>query len=41
MTPSRIVEAKKLYAAQDKTVRELGNIFGVSRPTIYRALESS
>jgi len=40
MTSARIAEAKKLYAAQDKTVQEIADIFGVSRPNIYRALES-
>jgi DNA invertase Pin-like site-specific DNA recombinase len=39
MTPVRIAEAKKLYAAQDRTVEEIANLFGVSRPTIYRAIE--
>jgi DNA invertase Pin-like site-specific DNA recombinase len=39
MTPVRIAEARKLYAAQDKTVQEIADIFGVSRPTIYRAIE--
>jgi DNA invertase Pin-like site-specific DNA recombinase len=38
MTPARIAEAKKLYAAQDKTVKEIADIFKVSRPTIYRAV---
>ena len=38
MTAARIAEAKKLYAAQDKTVQEIADIFGVSRPTIYRAV---
>jgi DNA invertase Pin-like site-specific DNA recombinase len=39
MTPARIAEAKKLYAARDKTVQEIADIFQVSRPTIYRAIE--
>jgi DNA invertase Pin-like site-specific DNA recombinase len=40
MTAARIAEAKRLYAAQDKTVQEIADIFGVSRPTIYRAIAS-
>lgn len=36
MTPARISEAKKLYEAQNKTVQEIADLFGVSRPTIYR-----
>lgn len=39
MTAARIAEAKKLYAAQDKTVQEIADIFQVSRPTIYRAIQ--
>lgn len=40
MTPTRIAEAKKLYEARDKTVQEIADLFGVSRPTIYRALDT-
>jgi DNA invertase Pin-like site-specific DNA recombinase len=39
MTPARIAEAKKLYEAQEKTVQEIADLFGVSRPTIYRAIQ--
>lgn len=39
MTPDRIDEVKRLYAAQNKTVQQIAELFGVSRPTIYRALE--
>ena len=40
MTPARVAEVKKLYEAQDKTVQEIADLFGVSRPTIYRAVAS-
>ena len=28
-------EIRRLYAAGDKTVQEIGELFGVSRPTVY------
>lgn len=38
MTPERVAEARHLYEARSKTVTEIANLFGVSRPTIYRVL---
>lgn len=40
MTPARVVEARRLYADGDTTVAAIAELFGVSRPTIYRALET-
>lgn len=40
MTTNRAAEAKRLYDAGDKTVKEIADLFGVSRPTVYRALEA-
>ena len=40
MTPARIAEAKRRYATGDETVQQIADLFEVSRPTIYRALEN-
>lgn len=40
MTEARISEARRLYDEGNKTVQEIADLFSVSRPTIYRALES-
>lgn len=39
MTPARIAQAKELYEGRTKTVQDIADLFGVSRPTIYRALD--
>jgi DNA invertase Pin-like site-specific DNA recombinase len=39
MTPARTAEAKRLYEAQEMTVQAIADLFGVSRPTIYRAIQ--
>lgn len=41
MTPARIAEARRLYSEAKTSVQEIADLFGVSRPTIYRALERS
>ena len=41
MTPARITESRRLYDAGEKSVQEIAELFGVSRPTIYRALEAT
>jgi DNA invertase Pin-like site-specific DNA recombinase len=33
-------EIRRLYEAKDKTVGEIGELFGVSRPTVYSILRS-
>lgn len=38
LTPHQVTTAKKLYDQQDMTVAQIGDILGVSRSTIYRAL---
>lgn len=38
LTGDKLATAKKLYDQQDLTVAQIGNILGVSRSTIYRAL---
>ncbi|HEY4535219.1 MAG TPA: recombinase family protein [Enteractinococcus sp.] len=38
LTPDQVTTAKKLYEQQDMTVAQIGEILGVSRSTIYRAL---
>ena len=39
MTPARIEDARRFYAAGDKTVQQIADLFQVSRPTVYRALD--
>jgi DNA invertase Pin-like site-specific DNA recombinase len=41
MTPARVVEARRLYASGETTVTAIADLFGVSRPTIYRVLGPS
>lgn len=38
LTGNKLATAKKLYDQQDMTVTQIGDILGVSRSTIYRAL---
>lgn len=38
LTPHQVTTAKKLYDQQDMTVAQIGEVLGVSRSTIYRAL---
>jgi len=33
-------EIRRLYGAGDKTVAEIGELFGVSRPTVYSTLRT-
>jgi DNA invertase Pin-like site-specific DNA recombinase len=33
-------EVRRLYQAGEKTVQEIGELFGVSRPTIYSIVQS-
>lgn len=40
MSPKHVSEARKMYR-EGKTVVDIANLLGVSRPTIYRALEQS
>lgn len=39
MSQAKIATAKKMYA-EGKFVKEIAEVLGVSRPTIYRALEN-
>lgn len=41
MTPARVMEARRLYAEGNTTVTAIADLFGVSRPTIYRVLGST
>ena len=40
MSPRHVEEARKMYS-EGRTVQDISMLFGVSRPTIYRALEST
>lgn len=39
LTEEQTARARELYARGEKTVAEIGEVFGVSRTTVYRALE--
>jgi predicted DNA-binding transcriptional regulator AlpA len=39
MTQSKIQTAKSMYE-QGKQIKEIAEVLGVSRPTIYRAIET-
>ncbi len=38
LTPDQVKVARDLYDARTHTVEQIGDMFGVSRPTIYRHL---
>ena len=39
LTPQQLEYARKMYDTRELTVTQIGTLFGVSRQTIYRALE--
>ena len=41
LSPDQAKRARELYDARQMTVAEIGTLFGVSRQTIYRTLESA
>ncbi|MCH9816633.1 MAG: recombinase family protein [Actinomycetia bacterium] len=41
LTDDQLKTAKQMYERQDMTVAQIGEVLGVSRTTIYRALKSS
>jgi Helix-turn-helix domain of resolvase len=41
MTETRVRQARAMYDAGQHTVQQIGDTFGVSRPTIYRHLDSA
>ena len=41
MTPTRIRQARAMYDAGEHTVQEIADTFAVSRPTIYRHLDTT
>ncbi|GGV40748.1 recombinase family protein [Paenarthrobacter nicotinovorans] len=41
MTATKISQARAMYDSMEHTVQEIADTFGVSRPTIYRHLQSS
>lgn len=41
LTEDQLKTAKQMYERQDMTVAQIGEVLGVSRTTIYRALKSS
>lgn len=40
MTSNKIRQARSMYDSGNHTVQEIADTFGVSRPTIYRHLQS-
>jgi DNA invertase Pin-like site-specific DNA recombinase len=38
MSAARVAEARRLYDERNMTVQQIADLFGVSRPTVYRAL---
>ncbi len=38
ITPNKIAQARARYGGGKRTVREIADTFGVSRPTVYRHL---
>jgi len=38
MSPAQVAEARRLYDERNMTVQQIADLFGVSRPTVYRAL---
>jgi len=41
LTESQRAEIRRIYSERGKTVKEIGELFGVSRPTVYSALADS
>jgi len=41
MTPTKIAQARAMYDAGEHTVAHIADTFGVSRPTIYRHLDTA
>lgn len=41
LSDKQLGEIRRMHAADERTVTELAHLFGVTRPTIYRALESA
>jgi DNA invertase Pin-like site-specific DNA recombinase len=40
LTDAQRKQVKKLYEAKELTVREIAGLFGITPPTVYRAIES-
>lgn len=41
LSPDKLRTAKRLYEQQDMTVAQIGEVLGVSRSTVYRALKKT
>ncbi|MGP5153007.1 helix-turn-helix domain-containing protein, partial [Glutamicibacter ardleyensis] len=41
LSPDKLHTAKRLYEQRDMTVTQIGEVLGVSRSTVYRALNKS
>jgi len=40
LTDAQAAEVRRLYAAKDKTVAEIGELFGITRESVYRYLKA-
>lgn len=41
LSDKQLTEIRRMHSANERTVTELAHLFGVTRPTIYRALEAA
>jgi DNA invertase Pin-like site-specific DNA recombinase len=41
LSPAQAAEVRKLYEAKDKTVAEIGALFGITRESVYRYVRES
>ena len=41
LTDAQAAEVRRLYAAKDKTVAEIGELFGITRESVYRYVKQS
>ena len=41
LTDAQATEVRRLYAAKDKTVAEIGELFGITRESVYRYVKAS
>ena len=41
LTDAQAAEVNRLYAAKDKTVKEIGELFGITRESVYRYVKGT
>ena len=40
LSPAQAAEVRRLYDAEEKTVKEIGALFGITRESVYRYVRS-